>query len=309
MQDLGRRGYQSIGLNPNGVMDHISMRLINILLGNAENEAVIEFHYPTPMISFEEQALIAIGGADFSPSLNNKPLENWKVYVVGPGDMLTFGKKVKGERAYLSVKGGFKFPKILDSSSTNLSAGFGGIKIAKGFSVELKLKNGTVVEAANKIKISPRTVNVALRPYIKIEQEIRIIGGAELDSLDAESCHRIFGQRFIVSAHSNRMGYRLEGDCLKQQDDYADNISSSVVFGTVQLLPNGQLVILMADHQTTGGYPKLGSVISTDLPILAQLSVGQYIRFREISIDVAERIVEKQEREIRKFKAAVKFYA
>ncbi|WP_157687457.1 5-oxoprolinase subunit C family protein [Jiulongibacter sediminis] len=308
VQDLGRFGHQAKGVNPTGAMDHISMRLINILLGNDENEAVIEFHYPTPTITFEEHAIFSIGGADFSPSLNRKPVANWKIHTAAPGDMLTFGKKQKGERAYLSVKGGFKLPKVLGSSSTNLRAGFGGLKIIKGMSLDLNLKNGTLFEASKKIALAPKTVNVALRPYIKNEQEIRIIGGAELDSLDQDSRNKIFGQRFIVSGHSDRMGYRLEGDCINRNSE-SEIISSSVAFGTIQLLPDGQLVILMADHQTTGGYPKIGNVISTDLPFLAQLSVGQHITFREISIDVAEKIVLKQEKEIKKFKASVKLYS
>ncbi|MGR3812374.1 5-oxoprolinase subunit C family protein [Jiulongibacter sp. NS-SX5] len=308
VQDLGRTGYQAKGINPNGAMDQTSMRLINILLGNDENEAVIEFHYPTPTITFEEHALFSIGGADFSPSLNRQSIDNWKVHSAAPGDMLTFGKKMKGERAYLSVKGGFKLPKILDSSSTNLRANFGGQKIVKGTSLELNLKNGTLYEATQKIKVFPRTVNVSLRPYIKTDQEIRIIAGAEIDTLDKESRNKIFGQRFIVSGHSDRMGYRLEGDCINSQGN-SDLISSAVAFGTIQLLPDGKLVILMADQQTTGGYPKIGNVISTDLPILAQLSVGQHITFREISIEVAEQIVLKQEREFSKFKAAVKLFS
>ncbi|MCR9062913.1 MAG: biotin-dependent carboxyltransferase family protein [Cytophagales bacterium] len=308
VQDLGRFGYQESGLNPSGAMDTISMRLINILLGNDENEAVIEFHYPTPTITFEEHAIFVIAGADFSPTLNRNPIDNWKIHTALPGDILCFGKKVKGERAYLSVKGGFKLPKVLESNSTNLRAGFGGMKIVKGTSLELNLKNGTLFEASRKLNLAPKMVNVNLRPYIKNDQEIRIVGGSDLESLDLDSRNKIFGQRFIVSGHSDRMGYRLEGDSLNR-DKGAELVSSSVAFGTIQLLPNGQLIILMADHQTTGGYPKIGNVISTDIPILAQLSVGQHITFREITVEVAEQIVLKQEREIKKFKAAIELYS
>ena len=305
---MGRFGHQHLGVNPSGAMDTLSVRLINILLDNPEEEAVIEFHYPTPTLVFEEHAIFAIGGAEFNASLNSKPLDNWKMYTATPGDMLTFGKKHAGERAYLAVKGGFRIPEVLGSKSTNLKAGFGGLKIEKGDKLELNLRNGMLYQAAQKLSLSPKRVNVGLRPAYQDAREIRIIGGEDLDGLDKASRDKIFNQRFIISSRSDRMGYRLEGDCLKLEDG-GDRISSSVAFGTIQLLPDGQLIILMAEHQTTGGYPKLGHVIAVDLPVLAQLSVGQHICFREVSIETAEQVFLKQEREIQKFKTSIHLYS
>ncbi|WP_341225884.1 biotin-dependent carboxyltransferase family protein [uncultured Arcticibacterium sp.] len=307
IQDIGRCGFKDKGINPSGAMDTLSMRLLNILLGNEDTEAVLEFHYPTPTITFEEHALFAIGGANFSGSLNNKSISNWKVQEAKPGDMLSFGKKINGERAYIAIKGGFNLKKSLGSNSTNLLGGFGGKKIEKGDSLDLNLKNGQLFAATEKVYLAPKTVNVNLRPAFEQKQEIRVIAGKDLSSLDLESRNKIFKQSFIISSHADRMGYRLEGDCLNLQSS-DEQISSSVAFGTIQLLPDGQLVILMADHQTTGGYPKLANVISVDLPILAQLSVGQHVTFREISMEVAESVFLKQEREMKKFKSAVQLY-
>lgn len=304
LQDAGRTGQRDKGVNPNGSMDQLSMRLINILLNNDENEVVIEFHFPAPTIVFEEHAIFCIGGADFSPTQNQKNISNWKMIAAAPGDILNFGHKNEGERAYLAVKGGFEVEKFLGSASTNLKGGFGGKLLQKGDKIGLKLRNGMLYEAAKKLALAPKIVNVALRPQFHENQEIRIIGGEGMESLDKVSRDKIFNQRFIISSQSDRMGYRLEGDCINR-GDCKEEISSSVTFGTIQLLPNGQLIILMADHQTTGGYPKLGNVIAVDLPILAQLSVGMHITFREINLEVAERVFLKLEKEIKKFKTAI----
>ncbi len=309
IQDLGRYGNQELGVNPSGVMDTLSMRLINILLDNPENEAVLEMHYPAPTLTFEEHAIFAIGGAEFSAALNGKPIDNWKIFTATPGDMLSFGKKTEGERAYLSVKGGFQVPEVLGSKSTNLKAGFGGKKIEKGDHVGLNLKNGMLYQAAKKLAVSPKRVNLKLRPAAFHDiHEVRIISGLDMESLDKDSRDKVFNQRFIISSRSDRMGYRLEGDTLNV-GAAQEVISSSVAFGTIQLLPDGQIIILMADHQTTGGYPKIGQVITVDLPLLAQLSVGQHISFREVSVEEAEEIFLKQEREIQKFKTSVHLYS
>lgn len=308
IQDTGRHGFQDKGVNPSGVMDTLSMRLLNILLGNSEDEAVIEFHNPTPTIRFEEYAIFAVGGGNFSPSLNNKSISPWKIQQANPGDMLSFGKKEKGERGYISVKNGFFVENVLGSKSTNLKADFGGLKIEKGTMLTLNLINGQLYTANIKVTQSPRTVNLNLRPPFELKQEIRVIAGKDLSCLDQVSRDSVFSQCFIISTHADRMGYRLESDCLNLKES-VQAISSSVAFGTIQLLPDGQLIILMTDHQTSGGYPKIANVISVDLPLLAQLSVGQHITFREISIDVAESVFEKQEREINKFKSAVNLYA
>lgn len=307
LQDLGRSGYQHTGLNNSGAMDTLSMRLLNILLGNKESEGVLEFHFPSPTIVFEEHVFFATGGAEFSVTLNDLPVDNWKIHTAKPGDMLAFSKKIAGERGYLSIKGGFKIPSLLGSQSTNILAGIGGKHIQKGDRLDVNLRNGMLYAASNKVKIAPKTININLRPPYKTHRELRIIADEGMESLAKASRDAIFSQKFIISGISNRMGYRLEGECLNLGNN-TSKVSSSVAFGTIQLLPDGQLIILMADHQTTGGYPRLGKVIAVDLHLLAQLSAGEHISFREITLEVAESVLMKQERELHKLKTAVNYY-
>lgn len=307
VQDFGILNLRSDGIGTSGVMDKTSMRLLNVLLNNPENCEVLEMHYPAPTITFEESALIALGGGDFSPKINGLDLDCWKMHLVKPGDMLTFGRKVTGARMYLAVKGGFKLQATLAAKSTSSLLSFGGKRIQKGDRIDLNLLNGSLFKAVEKFKISPHTVCGSLRPCLSAEQELRVIPNDSLDGLDSESLTKIFGQEFIISANSNRMGYRLEGEKI-EVDGLTEQISSSVAFGTIQLLHDGSIVVLMADHQTTGGYPRLGQVISVDLPILAQLSIGQHISFKEVSISVAEEVYLKQEKEIKKLKTSVSLY-
>lgn len=288
-------------------MDKTSMRLLNILLNNPENGEVLEMHYPAPTIAFNESALIALGGGDFSPKINGKGVDCWKMHLVMPGDMLTFGHRVAGARMYLAVKGGFKHKPVLGSKSTSVAMSFGGKRIKKGDSLSLNLLNGSLYSAVQKFKISPHTVCSSLRPSLSGEQEIRILTNDSIDGLDHDSLDKIFSQEFIISANSNRMGYRLEGERI-EISGIGEQISSAVAFGTIQLLHDGSLAVLMADHQTTGGYPRLAQVISVDLPILAQLNVGQHVKFREISLEVAEQVYLKQEKEIKKLKTSVALY-
>lgn len=304
IQDNGFVNQRSKGIGTSGVMDKTSMRLLNILLDNSEQTEVLEMHYPGPTIKFEEHGLITLGGGDFSPKLNGSNVDSWRIQKVKPGDMLTFGKRICGARMYLAVKGGFCKKPVLGSKSTSLVHTLGGSRIAKGDVLDLNLVNGSFYNAVQKFKISPKTVCGSMRPPLTEEQEIRFIANTSIEGLDQKSIDKIFSQPFIISGSSNRMGYRLEGEKI-DLSNIQEQISSAVAFGTIQLLNDGSLVILMADHQTTGGYPRLGQVITVDLPILAQLNVGQHIKLREISVEVAESVFLKQEKEIKKFKASV----
>lgn len=304
IQDGGFSGLRSEGLGPSGAMDQTSLRLLNILLNNKEKTEVLEMHYPAPTILFEESALIAIGGGDFSPKINGKEVDPWKIVEVNTGDTLSFGQRKAGSRAYLAVKGGFALQGDLGSKSSSMVHAIGSKKIHKGDRIRLHLLNGSLFNATEKVKVSPHVVCQSLRPHLNENQEIRVVANHSLEGLDQDSIDKIFSKTFIVSHHSNRMGYRLEGDSIKLPK-LGEQVSSSVVFGTIQLLPDGQIVILMADHQTTGGYPRLGQVISVDLPVLAQIHIGQHITFREITQEVAESVFLKQEKEIKKFKTSV----
>lgn len=297
IQDLGRVGYRSLGINPNGAMDKFIVRVLNILLENDENEGVIEMHFPAAEILFEENCTIAIGGV-----INQKnDIELFKRININVGEVLRFPNQMLGSRLYLAVKGGFWAENWLGSVSTNLIAGIGK-KIEKGD--QIQLKNPMVLPNAK------WSISSSLIPYYSPNPTIRIIAGNEYELLNDKSKEYLGNQPFSITNDSNRMGFRLNSDKLELKTlalGAGEFLSSSVDFGTIQLLPSGQLIILMADHQTTGGYPRIGHVASVDLPILAQLKAGDSLNFKIISIEHAQELVFLREENLRKLKVGISF--
>ncbi len=305
VQDLGRYGYRRFGINTSGVMDQAAARLINILLGNDENEAVLEMHFPAPQIEFEVNTIAAIGGGDFSPQLDDTPIENWRPFYAKKGSVLKFAAKASGNRSYLAVRGGFMTDDWLGSSSTNLAAkmgGFGGRKLETGDRITCKSK-----VKAQKTKVNCRISNGLIPVYGRFPT-IRIMRGAEFEYLTASGRDLFLNQNFTISNSSNRMGFRLSGEPL-QLAKPSEMLSSAVSFGTIQLLPDGQLIVLMADHQTSGGYPRVGHVIARDLPLLAQLGASDKVAFHLTDLKQAERLAIEFERELSFFRIGCKFQA
>ena len=287
VQDLGRTGARSVGINPGGVMDTAAARMANILVGNAESTAVLEMHFPAPEIEFDDDAVFATCGADFGAQLSGSPFSNWSVGQARKGDVVRFSKKHFGNRAYLAVSGGVDGDEWLGSRSTNLSVGIGGKKIFAG----------------NRIECSPSssatslTAGPSILPRYSRFPTVRIIAGPELEFLTATSERNFLSDGFTITNDCNRMGYRLAGKPLHQLHK-REMISAAVAFGTIQLLPDGQLIVLMADHQTSGGYPRIGNVISVDLPLLAQCGTNDGVSFALVSNDEAERLAEVFESEL-----------
>lgn len=303
IQDAGRKTLRRFGINPNGAMDKTAARLINILLGNDENEPVIEMHFPAPEIVFEEDAIFAIGGANFGAKFGGEEIENWRINFAMSGSVLKFTEKVFGNRCYLAVKNGFKIEKWLASASTNLTAKIGGFNGEK-----LKTNDRVYFNQNIKFKIqnSKLKISNSLLPFYSRFPTVRIIKGAEFDNLTAISESDFLNETFIISKNSNRMGFRLEGKPLYLLEKL-ELVSSAVDFGTIQLLPDGQIIILMADHQTTGGYPRLGNIISIDLPLAAQLGANDKIGFHLISVAEAENLLIEFERDLNFLKIGSKF--
>ncbi len=305
IQDLGRSGFRSSGVNPNGAMDKKAVRLINILLGHDENEAVLEIHFPSPKILFESDATIAIGGADFGAKISGTGIKNWSTHFVKKGQTLSFPAKNKGNRAYLSVKGGFKIESWLNSKSTNLKAkigGFNGSGLKKND--RLFFKSGLPkTEIGSNLQISRNLI-----PNYSNAATIRVIAGNEFESLTG-LCEQVFLKTsFQIDGNSDRMGFRLRGEGLYLIGSF-ELASSAVDFGTVQLLPNGQMILLMADHQTTGGYPRIAHIISEDLPIAAQLGANDRISFELVSFEEAENLALKFEKDLSFLKMGCRFKA
>jgi antagonist of KipI len=305
VQDLGRSGFRRFGINPGGVMDPTAARLINILVKNDENEAVLEMHFPAPKLVFEASVLFVVGGADFAPRLNSDPIENWRQYPAKKGDRLKFTGRVTGSRAYLAIQGGLKIERWLNSSTTNLTAGIGGFdgrKLEAGDRIKLNKR------FANGVDTFPVRISHTLIPHYSRFPTVRIIRGAEFDELAQDGRELLLKQDFVISNQSNRMGFRLTGEPISLAKP-RELISSAVSFGTIQMLPDGQLIVLMADHQTAGGYPRIAHVISRDLPLIGQLGAGDKVAFHLVDLREAEQLALEFENELNYFRVGCKFQA
>ncbi len=281
-------------------MDRTAVRLLNILLGNAENTAVLEMHFPAAEIMFEAKCVFAVGGASFSPYLDGVAIDNWRTYAAEQGSSLRFADKVSGNRSYLAVAGGFAVEEWLGSSATNLAAksgGFHGRRLELGD--RLVIGESPAASASVMRRISPTMI-----PRYSRSPTVRITRGAEYDELTSESMGVLASNTFTVTGESNRMGFRLNGEEIRLKEPH-ELLSSAVDYGTIQLLPSGQIVVLMADHQTTGGYPRLGHVIGSDLPVLAQLGAGDSVRFEIIEHSDAEKMYIENEQNIGVFRTGI----
>jgi antagonist of KipI len=303
VQDPGRFGYQHLGINPGGAMDQFSARVGNILVGNDPGDPVIELHFPASEFFFERPALISVTGADFNPTINGDPFPINHPVFVNKFSVLQFKKLKQGARTYLSVRGGFGIEKWLGSYSTNLKAKAGGFK-GRAFR-----KDDEMVIAA--IEPGNLTSEFEILPYYANYtngmngtngvdvgnrlNEVFVLKGKEWEWLDDSQVYKFLSSEFLITPQSDRMGYRLRGEGL-MVEDRRELISSPVSFGTIQLLPDGQLIILMADHQSTGGYPRVGHVITAHHSLLAQKRAGEKIRFKLVEIEEAEELFMEQEK-------------
>jgi antagonist of KipI len=306
IQDLGRYGYQDWGVNPTGAMDRFAAKLVNILVGNDLDEAVIEMHFPASTFLFEEEALIAIGGADFSATINDKEISLWQPLIISKNSILQFQKWKQGGRCYLSVREKLDIPKWLNSFSTNLKTGCGGYNgsaLQKDDVIQFLEENNYRNFLQNK-----RHVSFPWRPDINWSSsidKISVMAGNEWDWLTEESQQQFLRESFTISSLADRMGYRLDGKLAAKNNQ--ELVSSAVSFGTIQLLPNGELIILMADHQTTGGYPRVANVITAHLPALAQMRAGEKINFRMTDQEDAEKMLIQQQEYLLQLEKACKF--
>jgi antagonist of KipI len=275
VQDLGRPGYRSLGITPGGAMDIFAATVANLLAGNDEHFPVIEMHFPGPEIQFTETAVISITGADFGLHIDDQPVACWQTLVIERNQTISFRKNIQGARAYLAIGGGLRLVPWLNSFSTNIPAVAGGYQGRPSRkSDRIELLHPTAKEPVKMLR-APQT---AIEDVYNPGNGIRCIPGPEWDLLTQKSRQGFPGRQFTVTAQSDRMGYRLSGEGLFMAKDYS-MVSSPVDFGTIQLLPNGQLIVLMADHQTTGGYPRIAGVITADLPRLAQQPIHSMFRF------------------------------
>ncbi|EML6322130.1 biotin-dependent carboxyltransferase family protein [Bacillus cereus] len=302
VQDLGRSYYQQFGVPVGGAMDKNALRLINMLVGNEENEAGLEMTILGPKLLIKKTTLLAIGGADMEPLLNGERIPLWRPILAEEGSMLCFGKVKSGCRAYVTFAGGIHIERTMGSKSTYIRAAIGGIEgrmLKKGDCFQI----GTYSEMANRFiqdlqkdeRIKTKwVISNSVLPKYKKHPKLRVITDFEYDQFIEESRKAFFTKEYKVSNYADRMGYRVEGEVLNRIEE-KEILSSPVTFGTIQVPNGGQPIILMVDRQTTGGYPRMGNIISVDLPLLAQLKPGDYVSFEKITLEEAEQLYIEQE--------------
>jgi antagonist of KipI len=319
IQDLGRIGYQKEGIIVSGAMDALALRVANLLVGNPENEAGLEVTLLGPKIRFDEDELIALTGANLAPTINGQPVKMDRPIFVRRGSILQFAPQGTGCRTYIAVAGGLTVPTVLGSRSTYLQAGIGG-RQGRAF------KTGDIVACPGppepvrqfwqqKLAALPNKawVQASWTPSPELyhrpqsNPSIRAIPGPEYSLFSTAGQHNFWAQEYTVTLASNRMGYRLRGNGpLLALMEPEEMLSSAVTFGTVQVPAEGNPIVLLADHQTTGGYPRIAQVITADFSQLAQVPPGGKIRFQEISLAEAQHLYCQQELNIRQLQQALR---
>lgn len=290
VQDAGRHGLQHLGLCPGGAMDEVALALANALVGNAPGEAALEITVIGPELQFERDTLVAVCGAEFQGGFpHNRP-------VLAPaGSRYSVGRAVRGARAYLAVAGGFPLEPVLGSRSTYLPGGFGGIEgralrhgdvlPLRPDSQEVSRKRFSSLKGAAKA-----SVRWSAPPLTLPDREpvlIHVIEGQHYESFDAPSQRAFVDAVWRVAPDSNRMGFRLQGPPIAREKEGGEILSGPTCLGSVQVPAGGAPIALMADHQTTGGYPRIAEIVSADVPRLAQLAPGGKVHFARCSLETA----------------------
>lgn len=294
-QDTGRHGFQHWGVPVSGVMDEAAHELCNVLVGNPRSFTTLEMTLQGPTLHFQAKALIALAGADLGATLNGEPFKPGMARVVPADSVLSFGKREQGARSYLAVGGGFLLPSVMNSSSTNTRGGFGGLR-------GRALQAGDLIPICSSFANAPRLANVIEPAGHDDGQPIRVMTGREWAFFSEQSRQDFLTGTYTLTGDSDRMGYRLTGEALTLETP-CELLSESVAFGTVQVPPSGQPLILMADRQTTGGYPRIAQVASVDLPRLAQMLPGDTLQFSLIDLHDAQKLFIDRARSIKAMEA------
>jgi len=277
IQDMGRVGYQHFGVPIGGVMDKSSAKIANWLVGNEEQNPVLEITLLGPRIVFKGKCQIALTGANLSPSINGEPIRMYKTIKVKNGAVLDFGKVVSGCRSYLAIGGVMNVSKWLSSYS---AASINGEEVTPQCIVS---KDSELVIATNKF-VPKKKYPQKQQPVYNDNIRVRVLPGPEFEAFSRTSIASFFSQAYLISNQSNRMGYRLEGGNLQINDSH-EIISSGIVPGTIQITNSGQPIILMMDAQTVGGYSRIANIIGEDLDKVAQLKPGDKIWFSLFSLE------------------------
>jgi antagonist of KipI len=311
VQDLGRTGFRQFGVSTSGALDSFALRVANLLVGNDEGAAGLEITLGGLHLRFENERIVAWCGGEFDVQIGSRALPAGHVAHLRAGDELKFGRAQIGCRCWLAISGGIDVPVVLGSRSTDLRANFGGFEgraLRDGDVISLGEWPGSSAFAkATADKPSPATgISSWTAPHDWASPATRhpslcFLRGTDWTRFNASTLQRLTSESFAVSPDSDRMGVRLDGPELKRQDE-TDLISEAVAPGTIQVPPSGKPILLLGDCQTIGGYPKIAHVITVDLGVAAQLRAGDRVRFSEVSLQDAHRLLMERERDLERFR-------
>jgi biotin-dependent carboxylase-like uncharacterized protein len=301
IQDLGRYGFSQFGVPPSGSSDTFSLRVGNLLVGNREEEACLEITIMGLKIKALREVVIAITGGDLSPLLNEEPLEMWRTHLLVEGDVISFKKVRTGCRAYLCVSGGLVVPKIMGSSSTYLSGKFGGFE-------GRALRRGDILYTldipSSLDKLGLRFPSDSIPPLEK-GVLLRVIPGPQDHHFTEKGFNTFSSEYYQVTPQCDRMGVRLEGPKIERRSDVEESIiSEGLISGAIQVPGDGKPIIILTEL-VTGGYTKIATIISTDLPKVAQFKPGNQVRFKPVSIEEAHSLLREQEERLKGFKKII----
>lgn len=320
VQDKGRRGFLSQGIQESGACDKYSMKLANLLAGNLEEPetaAVIEFTLKGGEIRFTSDEIIALTGGDMKPCINGIPVPIFSPILVQTGDILSMELVVSGLRTYMAVYGGVEVPLVMGSRSTNLKCRIGGLEgraLLEGDHLESGKDLMQFKKIAKRLKGNEKLAAVGEKepwmrhsstPYRFYGEDcmvlLRAVMGPQENAFTELGLNTLIRNPFRLSTDCDRMACKLEGEPIEMKNG-ADIISDGIVEGSVQISSSGLPMVLMADHQTTGGYAKIATVISTDISALAQLKPGEWVAFQYVTPGEAVAIYRKEEEKLRNFK-------
>lgn len=276
VQDLGRPGYLRVGIPASGPMDREAFLLANRLVGNPDTAAGLECTLIGPRLAFTDERLVAITGADMAPTVNGAPVPAWQGLRVRAGDVLRLGPARSGVRAYLAIAGGVDTPPVLGSRATYVRGRLGGLEgraLRKGDRLPLGR-----VGAARPRRVQPERV-----PTYGGEPELAVVLGPQDDRFTAAGIAALFEGPYQMRPQNDRMGARLQGPFIEHTRGH-DIISDGVALGGIQVIGEGQPIVLLADRQSTGGYTKIGTVCSFDIGRIAQVKPGGRLHFRRVTV-------------------------
>ena len=298
VQDRGRFGYGRYGVGPSGALDSFSLRVANLLVGNPETEACLEITLMGLSVKALREVAVAVTGAALQPYRDEKPLAMWTSCILEKGSLLSLRAVKGGCRAYLGIGGGISLAQVMGSKSTNLSSKFGGLD-------GRPLRKGDTLSSTSPhlhLKTEGKSFPEAWIPPCGKEWHLRVILGPQDDQFTEHSKKVFLASPYRVSPDSDRMGIRLSGPMIERSPEVGESIiSEGVISGTIQVPGDGQSIIILAET-VTGGYRKIATVITADLPLLGQVKPGDTVTFERVSLDVAYTALREVEGRIERFK-------